>query len=56
MANVKKFSETDLYKLIGVEFTATEQEVIRKLYFQHCISNVLNENFFRFESHIARKP
>lgn len=27
MANVKKFSEIDLYKLIGVEITATEQEV-----------------------------
>lgn len=31
MLNVKKFSEIDLYKLIGVDQTATESE-IRKSY------------------------
>lgn len=27
MVDVKKFSELDLYKLVGVEHTATESEV-----------------------------
>lgn len=30
MANVKKFNEKDLYKLIGVEITATEAEVSKE--------------------------
>lgn len=55
MVDVKKFSEIDLYGLLGIEIGATEAEV-RPLLVELSEQNLLTMVRFRFAKHIARKP
>lgn len=53
MVDFKKFSDIDIYKLVGVNFEATDAEVCAEIINQQD-SNV--SKFFRSGNRTARKP
>lgn len=55
MVDIKKFSEIDLYKLIGVEITANENEVSLNIIFHSNNLTIFNFINFRFENPIVKK-